>query len=118
MNENTTKEIVIRVFRDGEAWCAVGPGFVNIQESACGFGSTPGIALIELIGHDPDLFKAEAHYLRAIREAMQEFEGMRVHRSMRRLSAEQADALKIIVSALYGLQDAPITVPADEEDES
>lgn len=30
-----------RVFKDGSAWCAVLPDFVNTQESPCGFGDTP-----------------------------------------------------------------------------
>jgi hypothetical protein len=30
-----------RVFRDGDAWCAVGPDFTNLQESPAGFGPTP-----------------------------------------------------------------------------
>lgn len=34
-----------RVFQDGNAWCAVGPGFVNIQESPCAFSETAAQAL-------------------------------------------------------------------------
>lgn len=30
-----------RVFRDGNQWCAVLPGFTNLQESQAGFGDTP-----------------------------------------------------------------------------
>lgn len=29
------------LFKDGNAWCAVGPNFVNLQESDAGFGDTP-----------------------------------------------------------------------------
>ena len=29
------------IFQDGTSWCAVGPNFVNLQESIAGFGSTP-----------------------------------------------------------------------------
>lgn len=29
-----------RIFKDGNSWCCVGPKFVNIQESASGFGDT------------------------------------------------------------------------------
>lgn len=29
------------IFKDGNSWCAVGPNFVNLQESVAGFGSTP-----------------------------------------------------------------------------
>jgi hypothetical protein len=38
----------IRVFRDGNAWCAVGAGFTNIQESDAGFGDTPQAAVDDL----------------------------------------------------------------------
>jgi len=30
-----------RVYRDGNAWCAVRPDFVDIQTSPAGFGDTP-----------------------------------------------------------------------------
>lgn len=30
-----------RVFMDGNAWCAVHPDFINLQESPAGFGDTP-----------------------------------------------------------------------------
>ena len=36
-----TAEPLPRCFRDGDQWCAVGPGFVNLQESPAGFGDTP-----------------------------------------------------------------------------
>jgi hypothetical protein len=26
------------LFKDGNAWCAVGPGFIDIMASPCGFG--------------------------------------------------------------------------------
>lgn len=29
-----------RVFKDGDSWCAVGPGFENLAESTAGFGDT------------------------------------------------------------------------------
>lgn len=38
-----------RIFKDGNEWCAVGPHFVNLQESDSGFGETPMIALAELM---------------------------------------------------------------------
>ena len=38
-----------RVFKDGNEWCAVGKGFINLQESKAGFGHTPLVALGELI---------------------------------------------------------------------
>lgn len=38
----------IRTFKDGNAWCAVKPDFVNLQESDAGFGDTPEAAIKEL----------------------------------------------------------------------
>ena len=29
------------VFRDGDAWCAVGPHFIDLMKSTAGFGNTP-----------------------------------------------------------------------------
>jgi hypothetical protein len=29
------------LLRDGDAWCAVGPEFVDLQRSPAGFGDTP-----------------------------------------------------------------------------
>jgi hypothetical protein len=37
-----------RVFKDGSAWCAVFPDFVDLQESPAGFGDTPEAARAEL----------------------------------------------------------------------
>lgn len=37
------------LFKDGNAWCAVAPGFQNIMQSPCGFGETQGIAYGALI---------------------------------------------------------------------
>jgi len=37
-----------RVFLDGDAWCAVYPDFVDLQESLAGFGDTPELARIDL----------------------------------------------------------------------
>lgn len=39
-----------RVFRDGNAWCAVHPDFINLQESPAGFGETPKMAREQLLG--------------------------------------------------------------------
>lgn len=36
------------VFRDGAAWCAVGPHFQSIMDSDCGFGDTPEEAVAAL----------------------------------------------------------------------
>ena len=36
------------VDRDGNMWCASGPGFKNIQESPCGFGETKLEAMAKL----------------------------------------------------------------------
>jgi hypothetical protein len=33
------------VFRDGAAWCAVGPHFIDLMQSKAGFGDTPEIAV-------------------------------------------------------------------------
>lgn len=38
----------VRVFLDGNAWCAVGAGFENLQESPVGFGDTPQAAVNNL----------------------------------------------------------------------
>lgn len=38
----------VRVFRDGNAWCAVHPDFINLQESAAAFGDTPNEAAAAL----------------------------------------------------------------------
>jgi hypothetical protein len=37
-----------RVYHDGNAWCAVNPDFVDLQESPAGFGATPQEALANL----------------------------------------------------------------------
>lgn len=37
-----------RTFKDGNAWCAVRAGFVNLQESDAGFGDTPEAAIADL----------------------------------------------------------------------
>jgi hypothetical protein len=37
-----------RVFIDGNAYCAVLPDFINLQESPCGFGDSPALARAEL----------------------------------------------------------------------
>jgi hypothetical protein len=38
----------VRYFKDGDQWCAVRKGFVNLQESPAGFGSSQGDALADL----------------------------------------------------------------------
>lgn len=38
----------VHVFPDGSAWCAVGAGFMNLQESDAGFGDTPNLAVQDL----------------------------------------------------------------------
>lgn len=42
----------VRVFKDGSAWCAVKPDFINLQESDAGFGDTPELAITALNSHD------------------------------------------------------------------
>jgi hypothetical protein len=44
-----SEEEVYKIFRDGDQWCAVAPGFVDIAISPCGFGETPKIALDALL---------------------------------------------------------------------
>lgn len=36
------------VFRDGSAWCAVGPHFIGLMKSDAGFGDTPQKAVENL----------------------------------------------------------------------
>lgn len=38
-----------KIDMDGNAWCATGPGFQNLQESLAGFGDSPVEALEALI---------------------------------------------------------------------
>lgn len=40
----------INVQLDGNAWCATGEGFINLQESNAGFGDTPQTAVEKLKG--------------------------------------------------------------------
>lgn len=40
------------VYPDGNAWCAVGDGFKNLQESEAGFGASPCDALTDLIKNE------------------------------------------------------------------
>jgi hypothetical protein len=42
-----------RVFLDGDAWCAVHPDFVNLQESPAGFGASPEEARAALLKVQP-----------------------------------------------------------------
>jgi hypothetical protein len=37
-----------RVFRDGSAWCATMPDFIDLQQSKAGFGATPQEAIDDL----------------------------------------------------------------------
>ncbi len=37
-----------RVFRDGNAWCAVRPDFIDLQVSDAGFGDTRAAAIANL----------------------------------------------------------------------
>lgn len=46
--ENYASRVGIRIERDGNAWCATGPGFENLQESHAGFGGTKLEAMAEL----------------------------------------------------------------------
>lgn len=40
------------VFLDGAQWCAVRPGFTNLQECPAGFGATPDEAIQDLIRNE------------------------------------------------------------------
>lgn len=51
-----------RIFRDGNQWCAVGPGFKNLQESPAGFGDTPDAALYALSLDTPGNRNPECRY--------------------------------------------------------
>ncbi len=35
----------VELFRDGDKWCAVEPGFIDLQQSDAGFGDTAGEAV-------------------------------------------------------------------------
>lgn len=39
-----------RIYLDGDQWCAVGPGFVDLQATRAGFGHSPLTALVQLLG--------------------------------------------------------------------
>ena len=65
------KRIDVKLERDGDHWCATGPGFINPQESKAGFGVRKLQAMAELAkdmglkptkmwgAHFDDLLKAE-----------------------------------------------------------
>lgn len=46
--ERYAKRLGISICRDGNMWCATGPGFTNLQESPAGFGETKLEAMAEL----------------------------------------------------------------------
>ena len=54
--ERTKLRESYQVFKDGDAWCAVGPGFINIQKSLCVFDHNPIIALTKLRELEPKEF--------------------------------------------------------------
>lgn len=43
------KKIEVRIFRDGNQWCATYPHFENLHESEAGFGDSPGEAVNDLL---------------------------------------------------------------------
>ncbi len=47
-----------RVYKDGNKWCAVGPGFINLEESNAGFAYTPTGALAALLEQELGLTPA------------------------------------------------------------
>jgi len=52
------------VFKDGLSWCATGNGFVNLQESAAGFGDSPMEALGDLVAQEKELDIAKRQSIR------------------------------------------------------
>ena len=42
----------VRFFRDGNMWCAIRPGFENLQESHAGFGATQTLAHADLVKNE------------------------------------------------------------------
>ena len=42
-----------RLYKDGNMWCAVGPGFINLAVSKAGFGATKTGAVANLNGELP-----------------------------------------------------------------
>lgn len=42
----------VRTFMDGNAWCAVHPDFINLQESPSAFGATRQESIAALVGAD------------------------------------------------------------------
>jgi hypothetical protein len=53
-----------QVKKDGEAWCATAKGFINLQESLSGFGSTPFAALESLVNQE---YAEEAAHRKSVR---------------------------------------------------
>ena len=45
----TLKEKGIKIYKDGNKWCAVFEDFIDLQESIAGFGETPALALSALM---------------------------------------------------------------------
>lgn len=54
-----------RIYQDGDHWCAVGPGFVNLQESAAAFATPPGGAFDMLLSKNPSTMTVQAPDLTA-----------------------------------------------------
>ncbi len=46
--KGTNGKPLLKIFKDGDAWCAAFGDFVDIQESQCGFGETALDAFAEL----------------------------------------------------------------------
>jgi len=49
MKSKETYEEGMVITKDGNQWCAVGPDFINLQESPAGFGDTQKEAKINLM---------------------------------------------------------------------
>ncbi len=49
------EELNVRIYRDGDKWCAVLDDFVDLQQSPAGFGDTRTEAVTNLCEGDLDL---------------------------------------------------------------
>lgn len=49
------------ISKDGDSWCAVGPGFINLQESEATFGDTPWEAFDEFFTPKEDKMQSKTN---------------------------------------------------------
>lgn len=71
MSKSVKKSKKCRLYKDGNAWCCVGPKFVNIEESASGFGMTPEAAYNDYL-EDVAAMKAAKKLVKAAKKAKKE----------------------------------------------